>query len=153
VTSLVKNVFGEKQAMALNVLVVDDSETVRAIIARTLRLAEVPVGELYQASDGKQALEILHNNWVDLVFADINMPVMNGVELVERMSADGLLKTVPVIIVSTEGSAARIEQLKAKGVSAYVRKPFTPEILREAVRATTGVGGVNDESRAAGPSA
>jgi two-component system chemotaxis response regulator CheY len=119
--------------MALNILVVDDSETVRAVIAKTLELAELPVNDLYQASNGKEALEILNEHWIDLVFADINMPVMSGIEMIERMYKDGLLKTIPVIIVSTEGSATRVEQLKSKGVSAYVRKPFTPELIRKVV--------------------
>ena len=117
--------------MAFNVLVVDDSATIRAVIAKTLTMAEIPVNELYQASNGKEALDILDANWVDVVFADINMPVMDGLEMVDKMSEDGLLKTVPVIVVSTEGSTTRMEELKAKGVSAYVHKPFTPELIRE----------------------
>lgn len=119
--------------MALNILVVDDSAVVRAVISKTLKLAGIPVGELYQAGNGKEALEILNDNWVDLVFSDINMPVMGGVEMIEKMSADGLLKTIPVVVVSTEGSATRIEQLKSRGISAYIRKPFTPELVRKVV--------------------
>lgn len=119
--------------MALNILVVDDSATVRAVIAKTLEIAGVRVAELHNAANGKEALDILANHWVDLVFADINMPVMGGIEMLEKMYADGFLKTIPVIIVSTEGSATRIEQLKAKGVSAYIRKPFAPEMIRKVV--------------------
>jgi two-component system chemotaxis response regulator CheY len=119
--------------MALNILVVDDSMTVRAVIAKTLHLAELPINELYQASNGKEALDILNDHRIDLVLADINMPVMSGIEMIDKMSEDGLLKTIPVIIVSTEGSTTRIEHLKSKGISAYVRKPFTPEKIREVV--------------------
>lgn len=119
--------------MALNILVVDDSATVRAVIAKTLEIAGVRVAELHNAANGKEALEILGDHWVDLVFADINMPVMGGIEMIEKMYSDGLLKSIPVIIVSTEGSATRIEQLKAKGVSAYIRKPFAPEMVRKVV--------------------
>ena len=125
--------------MALNILVVDDSVTVRAVIKKTLQVAEVPVGELYEAGNGAEALEILKDQWVDLVFADINMPVMTGVEMVEKMAEDGLLKTVPVVVVSTEGSKTRIEELKAKGISAYIRKPFTPEEVKLVVEQITGV--------------
>ncbi|MCP4644248.1 MAG: response regulator [bacterium] len=119
--------------MALNILIVDDSETVRDIIAKTLDLAQVPVGELFKAENGKEALDILKDNWIDLVFSDINMPVMGGVEMIETMSQDDLLKAIPVVVVSTEGSATRIEQLMSKGVNAYVRKPFTPEKIRAVV--------------------
>jgi len=119
--------------MGYNIMIVDDSVTIRAIIAKTLRLAGIPVGELTEASNGREALEVLQSKWVDLVFLDINMPVMNGVELVEHMEADGLMSTVPVIVVSTEGSQTRIEQLYSKGVRAYMRKPFTPEGLKQVV--------------------
>lgn len=119
--------------MALNILVVDDSAVIRAVFSKTFKLVGIPVGELYQAANGKEALEILNENWVDLVFSDINMPVMGGVEMIEKMSDDGLLKTIPVVVVSTEGSTTRIEQLKSKGISAYIRKPFTPELVRKVV--------------------
>lgn len=119
--------------MALNVLIVDDSATVRAVIGKTLRLAELPIQELHEASNGVEALAQLKAHWVDLVFTDLNMPEMDGVALVGKMSEDDLLKTVPVIVVSTEGSATRIEELKRKGIRAFVRKPFTPETIREAV--------------------
>lgn len=125
--------------MALNILLVDDSATVRAVIAKTLEITGVEISELYQAENGKEALDVLADNWVDLVFADINMPVMDGVEMIEKMYEDGLLKTIPVVIVSTEGSATRVEQLKSKGVSAYIRKPFTPEVLREVMEGIVGV--------------
>ncbi len=125
--------------MALNILIVDDSATVRAVTIKTLELAGVSVNELHQAGDGRKALDVLADSWIDLVFADINMPVMNGIELVDRMSADGLLKTVPVVIISTEGSATRVEQLMTKGISAYIRKPFTPELLRSVVDDIVGV--------------
>jgi two-component system, chemotaxis family, chemotaxis protein CheY len=125
--------------MAFNVLVVDDSETIRSIIIKTLKIGKVPISELYQAGNGKEALEILNSNWIDLVLADINMPVMNGIEMVNRMYEDGILKTIPVIVVSTEGSSTRIEQLMGKGVSAYVRKPFTPESIKRIVEEIMGV--------------
>ncbi len=124
--------------MALNILVVDDSETVRDIIAKTLMMAQVPVGELYNAANGKEALEVLGEKWVDLVFSDINMPVMGGMEMIEHMHANDLMKTIPVVVVSTEGSATRIEDLKAKGVRAYIRKPFTPELMRNVVDEVLG---------------
>jgi len=132
--------------MALNILVVDDSETVREIIAKTLELAQVPVSELFMAANGKEALDILAEHWVDLVFSDINMPVMGGVEMIERMHEDELMKTIPVVVVSTEGSATRIDQLKSKGVSAYIRKPFTPELIRKVVDDIIGVTEGGDES-------
>ena len=127
--------------MSINILIVDDSATVRAVIEKTIQLAGQAVGEIYKAENGKEALDILADNWIDLVLADINMPVMNGVEMIEKMCEDGLLKTIPVVIISTEGSTARIEQLMAKGVTAYIRKPFAPEAFVQVLKDVVGVKG------------
>lgn len=124
--------------MGYDILLVDDSPTVRAVIKKTLNLAGIETGELHEAANGKDALDIVANRSVDFVFADINMPVMNGIEMVDEMKRRQLLERVPVIVVSTEGSKTRIEELKAKGVSAYVRKPFTPEVLRNVVNNIMG---------------
>lgn len=119
--------------MALNILIVDDSETVRAVIKKSLELAGIPVNNAFQAGNGQEALDLLRDNWIDLVLSDINMPVMNGIELINRMCKDNLLDKIPVIMITTEGSLKRIEALKDKGVRDYIRKPFTPEQLRESV--------------------
>ena len=119
--------------MSLNILIVDDSEIVRRVIKKTLNIAEIPYTNLFQAGNGKEALDILHENWIDLIFTDINMPVMNGVEMVNKLVDDDVLGDLPVVVVSTEGSVSRIDQLKKNGVSAYLRKPVTPEQLRDIV--------------------
>jgi len=124
--------------MALNILVVDDSETVRSIILKTLKLSGLELNEPLQAANGREALKVLQENWIDLVLTDINMPDMGGVELIEHMKTDEVMKTIPVVVVSTEGSATRIEELKEKGVRAYIRKPFTPERIREALENVLG---------------
>jgi two-component system, chemotaxis family, chemotaxis protein CheY len=124
--------------MSYNILIVDDSRTTRTVISKTLKLAGVSINHLHEAENGKVALKILEDNWVDLVLADINMPEMDGVEMVDRMARDGLLKTIPVVIVSTEGSQTRIEEMRAKGVKAYVRKPFTPELIKNLVEDILG---------------
>jgi two-component system chemotaxis response regulator CheY len=126
--------------MSVSVLVVDDSATVRTIIEKTLRMTNVPLKEFYTAANGQEALDVLMNNWVDLVLTDINMPVMTGIELIERMSTEESLKGIPIVVVSTEGSATRYEELKAKGVRAYIRKPFTPEKFREVFTELLGAG-------------
>jgi two-component system chemotaxis response regulator CheY len=120
--------------MSLTVLVVDDSETSRAVMAKTLRLAKLPIEQVLQAGDGQAALDVLGGSWVDLVLADVNMPVMNGMELIRRMSQDEVLKTIPVVVVSTEGSQTRLDSLKEMGAVDFVRKPYSPEALSAAVK-------------------
>jgi len=123
--------------VALNVLVVDDSDVIRRMILKTLRLAEINLGTAFEASNGKEALEIINSNWVDFVLADINMPVMDGLEMLKHLRESEDTRELPVIVVTTEGSTERVAELEAAGVSAYVRKPFTPEIIRGVVDSVT----------------
>ncbi len=125
--------------MAYNILIVDDSKTIRSILVKTLRLTGLPIDQIYEAGDGREALEQLQANWVDLVLTDLNMPVMTGTELLDAMVADDLLRTIPVIVVSTDGSSTRIEQLKSKGIREYIQKPFTPETVGAIIDAILGV--------------
>ena len=124
--------------MSYNILIVDDSKTIRSVIKKTLDIANVPVGDLYEAENGKEALDVMNSNWIDLIFADINMPVMTGIEMIKKMSEDNTLDKTPVIIVSTEGSKTRIDELLELGVKAYLRKPINPEELRNIVKEVMG---------------
>lgn len=132
--------------MAYSVLIVDDSKIIRAMISKTLKLSNLELNEIYEAANGKEALECLCDNWVDVVLSDLNMPIMTGIELVDEMAKDGLLKETPVIIISTDGSTTRIEELKKKGVREYIRKPFTPEAVSEIIEKVLGV--INEKSDA-----
>lgn len=119
--------------MAYNFLVVDDSAMMRAVIVKALSIARIPTGQVFQAANGQEGLDILKKEWVDLVFADINMPIMNGIELVNHMAEDDVLRNTPVVIISTERSETRMEELRKAGVRAILNKPFTPEMLKEVV--------------------
>ena len=117
--------------MAYNVLVVDDSKTSRKVIIKAARMAGLEVGNLFEAGNGAEALEILKENWIDLVFTDLNMPEMGGVELVERMAREDLLKDIPVIIVTSDRNQERLFGLLERGARAFLNKPFHPESLKE----------------------
>lgn len=119
--------------MSLRIMIVDDSPIIRSVIEKNLRMSGLPVDECIMAGNGQEALDKLAGQWVDLAMVDINMPVMNGVELIEKMKEDELLKTVPVIVASTEGSQTRIDQLCELGIAGYLRKPFTPEQFKEQI--------------------
>jgi two-component system chemotaxis response regulator CheY len=124
--------------MAYNILLVDDSQTVKAVITKALAMSGLDLGDLFKAGDGREGLEILRREKVDLVFADINMPVMGGVEMVERMKGHPALRGIPIVIISTEGSATRIGELEAMGINAFLRKPFQPEALKKTVESILG---------------
>ena len=124
--------------MAFNVLVVDDSAVMRAMITRVVRMCGVPLGEFFEAANGEEGLRAVREHWVDLVLLDVNMPVMNGEEMLRRLRADPETAALPVIIVSTESSDTRVQALEELGVS-FVHKPFAPETLRDTILRVTGV--------------
>lgn len=132
--------------MSYNVLIVDDSKVVRSFISKTLNVAHVDLGTIFEAENGLKALEILKDNWIDIIFLDIYMPEMNGIELLDRMIEGDLLQNTPVVIVSSQHSEPLIEQLKAKGITKYLTKPVTPERLTRVVHEVLGesVGGAYD---------
>lgn len=117
--------------MAFNILVVDDSVTMRAVIKKTVGMTGIQVGELFEAGNGREALEILANEWVDVVVSDINMPEMSGIEFVEEVKKDEVFRDIPIIFVSTESSDARVKEAEALGVAGYVKKPFQPALIKE----------------------
>lgn len=117
--------------MSLDVLIVDDSAAIRKILHRVLVQADVPLGKVFEASDGMEALEKLKIQKVGLVLSDINMPNMDGIELLSRLKADHALKTVPILMITTEGSQAKVMQALQLGAAGYVRKPFTAEQIKE----------------------
>ncbi len=125
--------------MALNILVVDDSAVMRKMIIKTMGMCGVPIGEIKQAANGREGLEELGKNWIDIVILDINMPIMNGEEMIDEMQQDPEIKDIPVIVISTEGSRTRIKRLKEKGAR-FIQKPFTPETIRDTIYEVTGVG-------------
>lgn len=131
---------GKEKAVALDMLVVDDSPVTRKMVRRAIGLCGLEIGQVWEAGDGAEALARLAEHRVDLVLADINMPVMNGMEFVERMSADPALSKVPVIVVATPISEQRIERLLDIGARAYLAKPFRPEALRSLVLEILGKG-------------
>jgi len=106
--------------MALNIMIVDDSPVMRAFIRKVVGLTGLDVGEYSEAGDGEAALKSLAERWVDLVLTDINMPNMNGEEFVRCMEKDDLLRSIPVIVVSTDSSHSRVQQMLALGAKGYV---------------------------------
>lgn len=119
--------------MSYSILIVDDSLPMRSVIKRTLKAAGYGNSELLEAADGKQAMELMKNNWIDMVITDYNMPVMNGLEFVKAIKKEDLSKDIPVVVVSTEGNDAKIKEFMDCGAVGYITKPFTPEAIRDLI--------------------
>ena len=119
--------------MRLNVLIVDDSPAMQSFIRRVLELSGVELGECLSAGEGNEAIAALEQNWVDLILTDINMPGMNGEELVTHLSGHPVWSAIPVMVVSTDATETRVRQMLSLGASGYVKKPFLPETIRQEV--------------------
>ena len=94
--------------------------------------------ECFEAGDGAEALKLLGSEWVDAILTDINMPRMDGEELLRRLSNDELLRSIPAIVISTDATNTRIGRLTTLGAKGYITKPFLPEQLREVLERTLG---------------
>ena len=113
-----------------NILIVDDSGTMRKIISRTLRQAGLPVDEIYEAGDGIEGLSVLASGKsIQLILSDINMPNMDGIEFVQQARASG--NTTPIVMITTEGGEDILKQAVDSGASGSIKKPFTPEQIQE----------------------
>jgi len=117
-------------SMAVIILVVDDSLPMRSVIIKTIKVSGYGSANFLQASNGREAMRTLGNEWVDLVITDYNMPDMDGMELISEMKRDETLRCIPVLVVTTEGSRTRVEEFIQKGAAGYIQKPFTPEVIR-----------------------
>ncbi len=117
--------------MAYNVLIVDDSLPMRGIIKKTIKASGFNVSNYFEASDGNEALKILNEEWLDLVLTDYNMPEMNGLELLCEMQKNETFKSIPVVMITTEGSKQRLAEFLEKGAADYLKKPFAPEEIKQ----------------------
>jgi len=117
----------------IRALIVDDSSVMRKIVERCLRQAGIELEEVLEASNGAEALGTLRNHSVDLVLCDINMPVMDGLEFVRQVATIETAKGVPIIMITTEGSESHVVQALSAGARGYIRKPFTPDQVKEQV--------------------
>ena len=124
--------------MSFNVLVVDDSPPMRQVMKKVIQISGFDVGELLEAGNGKEALEVLSSHWVDVILLDIHMPEMDGIEMLKRLSEEDLWKRIPVIVVTTEGREQVIEEAKRLGAKGYVKKPFNPEQIKEILMSVMG---------------
>ena len=124
--------------MSYSVLIIDDSEVIRSVLNKTIQFTTIEFEKILEASSGKEALELLQNNWVDIIFSDINMPEMNGIEMIRELRENDEFKDIPIIVISTEGDEKTLDQLVQLGVSGFLKKPFRPEDISSLIFDTLG---------------
>ncbi len=116
--------------MAKKILLVDDSASVRQVVGIALRRAGY---ETLEAGNGQEALALLDGEKLNLIISDVNMPVMNGIDFLKGVKAHPKAKFTPVIMLTTESGADLKEQGRAAGAKAWIVKPFSPQVLLDAV--------------------
>jgi two-component system chemotaxis response regulator CheY len=114
-------------------LIVDDSGVMRKIVERSLRQAGVDLSEVWEAANGLEALALLQGKTPDLILSDINMPTMDGLEFVRQLRGVESARGIPVVMITTEGSESRVVEALSCGARGYIRKPFTPEQIKQHV--------------------
>jgi two-component system chemotaxis response regulator CheY len=123
----------------MNLLIVDDSSTMRNLIKRVLAVTGLRVGEVYEAGNGREALDVLETHDVEVLLTDLNMPVMTGTELLRIVDANPRWRSLRRVIISTDGSTARRAEVARLHVRCYLEKPITPEVVRDVLTAVTDV--------------
>jgi len=103
----------------------------RKIVDRSLRQAGLQITQVYEASNGAEALTRLGENRVDLILSDINMPTMDGLELVRQLQTLEGVKGVPIVMITTEAGESQVVQALSSGARGYIRKPFSPDQIKE----------------------
>ena len=122
----------------IRALIVDDSSVMRKIVERSLRQVGLELA-VVEAGNGAEALGLLDAGPVDLILSDINMPVMDGLEFVRRLQTIDKLRGIPVVMITTEGSESNVVQALSLGAKGYIRKPFTPDQVKEHVLPVLGL--------------
>jgi len=118
--------------MAKSLLIVDDSATMRKIVMRTVRMSGLEFDRTEEAGNGAEAIAKLKEASVDIILCDVNMPEMNGIDMVKKVRAElPACSQTKIIMVSTESSQELIDDLLANGANGYITKPFTPEKFHE----------------------
>lgn len=113
------------------IMIVDDSAMARLIMKQCFEIAGCRDKKFIEAADGKDALEKLGREKVDLVVTDLNMPVMEGVALLENIKASPVLKEIPVVIITSNSNSAREAELRGKGAFAVLNKPISPAAIHK----------------------
>ena len=117
--------------MESDVMVVDDSAAIRKILQRVLRQTGMAIRSIHEAGDGQEALELLKTQPINLVLTDINMPKMDGIQLLAAMKATHRWHHIPVVMITTEGGESKVSEAVRLGAAGYVRKPFTADQIKE----------------------
>ena len=125
--------------MAFNVLIVDDSSSMRSVIKKTLEISGFDIGQIFEGGNGREALDVLDKQWADVILTDIHMPDMDGFSFLKELQKDEVLSSTRVVVVTTDSREERIDELMGLGVKAVIQKPFRPEQIKKILLDVLGI--------------
>jgi len=125
--------------MSYDILIVDDSPSMRKVVKKIIEMSGFPVKEFYEANNGLEGLKCCRQEQVDLIVTDLNMPGMDGLTFIEHLHQDKDLQQIPVVIVSTEGRSEIVHEAKDLGVVEFINKPFQAETIAKTMYRMLGV--------------
>jgi two-component system chemotaxis response regulator CheY len=131
--------------MAFNLLIVDDSVSIRQIIKRVISISGFVTCDIYEAENGLAAIKVLAGKQVDLILSDIHMPQMDGITLLEKVKKNKSLCHIPVVMVTTEAREQLVNKVMELGASGYITKPFHPEEIKQLLQRILGVEDAGDD--------
>jgi two-component system, chemotaxis family, chemotaxis protein CheY len=117
--------------MPYNLLIVDDSRSLRKVLIKTIRMSHLGETTFFQAGNGKEALEVLSQEWIDIIFTDINMPIMDGYVFIEEVRKNPVFQNTPILVITSEIRKEELEANVGDKVSGILSKPFRPEEIRD----------------------
>lgn len=124
--------------MAINVLIVDDSATMRMLLRKVLAIAGLPPGQCFEGANGQEALEILAREWIDLILTDVHMPEIDGQTFLQYLRQHQKWQDIPVILITSEGRPEILRHYQQLGIQGYIKKPFHPETLKRVLSGLIG---------------
>ena len=117
----------------LSVLIIDDSSVMSKIVERSLRQAGLKLDRVMEADNGADALNMVQGGAIDLIFSDINMPKMDGIEFLRQVRATEGAKAIPILMITTDGTEPKVLEAISLGARGYIRKPFSSDQVRQQV--------------------
>lgn len=115
--------------MSFNILICDDSVSMRKIIIKALKMLNISGMKFFQANNGDEALSLLNREWFDIIFTDINMPLMDGATFIKETRKDSIYEQIPIIVITSDARKSRAEELKKINNIKIITKPFLPETV------------------------
>jgi len=116
--------------MSFNILIADDSSSLRKVLIKTIKMCNIGQTDFFQANNGAEALETLKKEWIDIVLTDLNMPIMDGYTFIAQVRKNEMFQSIPIVVVTSETREKELSAIKDTDTQGIITKPFQPEEIK-----------------------